>query len=186
MLRRSSMIFINGMILPFKCHLLLEPIQMSFANGAHSNVICKWSPFKCEFLRRFSGDSQEILRRFSGDSQEILRRFSGDSQEILRRFSGGSQEILRRFSGDAQEILIDFQEWNDSPIQMSFANGAHSNVSSLGDSQEILRRFSGDSQEILRRFSGDSQKMLRKSSLIFRNGMILPFKCHLQMEPIQM
>src|SRR5712692_8103154 len=137
---------------------------MSFAIGAHSNVICKWSPLKCEFLRRFSGDSQEILRRFSG----------------------GSQEILRRFSGDAQEILIDFQEWNDSPIQMSFANGAHSNVSSLGDSQEILRRFSGDSQEILRRFSGDSQKMLRKSSLIFRNGMILPFKCHLQMEPIQM
>src|SRR6266851_1478231 len=121
---------------PFKCHLQLEPIQMSFANGAHSNV-------------------SSLV-----DSQEILRRFSGDSQEILRRFSGGSQEILRRFSGDAQEILIDFQEWNDSPIQMSFANGAHSNVSSLGDSQEILRRFSGDSQEILRRFSEDSQEIL--------------------------
>src|SRR6266851_4446626 len=90
---------------PFKCCLLFEPVQMSFAIGAHSNVMCNWSPFKYEILRRFSGDSQEILRRFSGDSQEILRRFSGD----------------------AQEILIDSQEWKDSPIQLSFTLGAHSN-----------------------------------------------------------
>src|SRR6266851_629860 len=99
------------MILPFKCHLLLEPIQMSFANGAHSNV-----------------------------------SFLGDSQEILRRFSRDSQEILRRCSGDPQEIHIDFQEWNDSPIQMSFTIGAHSNA---------ICNWS-------------------------------PFKCHLQMKPIQM